>query len=116
MRILTSRLTAFTLFALLVPGFPAAPAADETGAVEGVITFKGQPLAEGKVSFHPEKGKPVAAEIKADGSFEAKGVPAGTLRVTVEAKFLPRKYSSPDTSGIRVEVKKGKQKINLELK
>lgn len=109
---------------------------DVTGhvKVKGAILDK----PNGKIVFVGPKDVQVAASINADGSYRAVGVVAGMNRVAVyypnpdfqppkrhrvkpkegepasepaasSSPFLtPRKYASPDTSGLSVEVKEGK--------
>jgi uncharacterized protein (TIGR03067 family) len=91
-------------------------AEEETGAVKGVVTSNGKPLPGGAIAFHPEKGKPVEAKIK-DGAFSADKVPVGTARVSIKAKGVrvPQKYAFADKSGISVEVKKGRNDIDVDL-
>jgi hypothetical protein len=88
----------------------------ETGAVEGKVTFKGKPLDKGKIAFHPEKGKPVTAEIQKDGTYSAKNVPVGEMRITVEAKGLPKDYADPKKSALRLDIQKGMNNCDFELK
>jgi hypothetical protein len=107
--------------------------AGDTGVVEGVVTLKGQPLPGGTIQFHPAKGKPIVAQIK-DGAYKAKDVPVGNLAITVETESLnpakakdgakldaknyvkiPEKYGNPETSGLRGEIKKGNQKLDVNL-
>jgi hypothetical protein len=57
------------------------------GNVSGTVTLDGKPLPAGKISFLPNKGPAVTAEIK-DGKYSAKGVPAGNAKVTVATKYL----------------------------
>src|SRR5262245_6435715 len=90
--------------------------APATADVEGKVHFKGQPLIQGKVEFHPLKGKPVTADIDKDGTYKAKKVPVGERKVVVKAKVLPAQYQSPKTTPLTVEVKKGKQVFDIELK
>ena len=84
-------------------------------SVTGKITFNGQPLAEGKVTFRPEKGKPVEAKIK-DGEFSIAKMPTGTMTVTVRAKGVPPKYADAKTSDLRVTIAAGANMVDLELK
>jgi hypothetical protein len=86
-------------------------------AVEGHVFFHGAPLSGGTVVFapDPERGGdgPLArAEIGPDGHYalstgDAAGAGAGWYRVTVAAPPLPRRYTDPERSGQRVEVKPG---------
>ena len=91
-------------------------AADKgVGSVEGKVTLSGKPLPAGKVSVHPAKGKPVVAPVKG-GDYSANAVPAGEVVITIEGKGVQRAYASPKTSPLRLEVKKGKNLHDVELK
>jgi hypothetical protein len=108
------------VFALAVSLFVLAGAARaddvETGTVEGKVTFDGKPLAKGKVVFHPQKGKPIEADIDEDGNYMAKDVPVGKTPVTiVKENFLPPKYSDPKKTELQIEVKKGKNTVDFNL-
>jgi hypothetical protein len=92
-----------------------AAADKETATLEGKITFKGEPVAKGKVTIHPNKGKPVVAQIQKDGTYSAKDVPLGEMRVTVEAKGLPKKYSDLKTSSLMIQVAQGKNNFDIDL-
>jgi len=87
-----------------------------TAFVEGRVNFQGKPLPAGKIAFHPKEGKPVVALLGQDGTYSAKDVPTGTMRVSVESKLVPEKYASPETSGLQVELLKGKNILDIELK
>ena len=109
------RRTLFALVTALAIPLAATPAEKEVASVAGKVTFEGKPVAKATVSFHPAKGKPVTATTEADGTYSAKGVPAGMLTVTFEGKGLPRKYASKDTTDIRVTVKPGTSTVNFDL-
>jgi hypothetical protein len=104
------------VLALCISPSPTSAEDKETASVEGTITFKDAPVPDGKVGFHPEKGKPVFAEIK-DGKYAARGVPVGRHSVTVEGKSvrLPKEYASPDTTALRFEATKGKHVFDIRL-
>jgi hypothetical protein len=89
-------------------------AGEATAPVEGKVTFNGKPVEKGKVIFHPEKGNPVEADIK-DGQYTAKGVPVGTLTVTVTAEGLPEKYARKNQTPIRFECSKGVNEADFIL-
>jgi hypothetical protein len=111
---LAARLAGLAL--VCVTAAPSVPAADMgTGSAEGKVTFKGKPVAEGKLAFHPDGGKPVVADIKG-GAYSAKGVPLGQFWVTVESAGVPRRYADPKTTPLRAEVKKGKNTLDFDLK
>ena len=58
------------------------------GNLSGKVTYRGQPLKGGLVSFLPEEaGKEVkTSAIHEDGSYSVTGVPAGPVRITVDTK------------------------------
>jgi hypothetical protein len=108
------RRTLFALVAALAVPLSATSAEKETASAEGKVAFEGKPVAKGKLTFHPAKGKPVVAPIK-DGSYSAKGIPTGMLDVTFEAKGLPPRYASKVTTPVRVTIKEGKNVADFEL-
>jgi hypothetical protein len=58
------------------------------GDVTGKVTYKGQPLKGGSVTFTtPGKGS-VSAPIGEDGSYTASHVPAGDAKIAVETKSV----------------------------
>jgi hypothetical protein len=87
-----------------------------TGNIKGVVTFLGKPVANGRVSFHPEKGKAVEADTSEDGTYSAKDVPVGSLRVTVTAKGLPEKYADKEQTPFLFQVQKGENQLDIALK
>ena len=98
---------------LLIAILPAQ-ADDKTGAVEGKVVFKGKPLADGKIIFHLDNGQFVGCKIK-NGEYRIDQMPTGTRKVSVEAKGLPAKYSSEETTPLIVEIPGGKQNVDFEL-
>jgi hypothetical protein len=92
------------------PGYAA-----DTATVTGKVVFKGKPIGTGKIVFHPPVGKAIAAKINKDGTYEAKNVPVGKLMVSVDSKGLPKKYTSPKTSGLTYEPAKGANQFDIEL-
>jgi hypothetical protein len=105
--------------------------------VKGQVLYKGKPVAEAMVVFHPLKGaapdgpKPFA-HTDADGRFELTtkvardGAPAGEYAVTVQLRelvkvgeeavrdgrnLLPAPYSKPSWSPLRVTVKEGANEL-----
>jgi hypothetical protein len=79
-------------------------AGEAKGTVKGTVTFLGKPVPKGKVTFHPEKGDPVEADIK-DGKYTAKGLPVGPFRVTIKAESVPVRYADKNTTPLRVEIR-----------
>lgn len=94
--------------------------------VSGSVTWDGNPLPEGMISFYPEKG-PAAQGVITNGTYKIKdngGVPVGTCKVTIEAmketgktlpggatgqpekekiQYLPAKYNSKTTLNVTVD-------------
>jgi hypothetical protein len=92
----------------------AAGADDKTASIEGKVTYSEKPVAEGKLAFHPDKGKPIEATIK-DGAYSADKIPEGEMIVTVKAKGIPLRYADPKTSPLRYVAKKGANELDLAL-
>jgi hypothetical protein len=103
-------------FVLIVAVCFAAPALAADGKIVGKVTLDGKPLIQGKVLFHPAKGKAVTADLAADGTYSIKRISAGKYRVCVKGKGVPAKYSSPDKTVLLAEVKEGANTIDLVLK
>ena len=60
---------------------PNAPA-----TVTGSVSYKGEPLTAGSVSFHLKDGANFSAGITSDGTYTAAQVPAGEAVITVETE------------------------------
>lgn len=113
----------------------------ETAEVHGKVTYKGEPLTMGSVTFIPEgPGKAAAGEIQEDGTYtlttysrgdgatigkhgvmviserDTSELPAESAEANVDLSLIPEKYSmSPKTSGLTAEVKAGDNEINFDL-
>jgi hypothetical protein len=60
------------------------------GDVTGEVTYKGQPLSLGRITFIGESGKQeVRSEYIIKGKYTIKGFPAGPAKVTVESLEPP---------------------------
>lgn len=100
--------------------------------VSGTLVYKGQPLPNALVAFHPtDKSDPRATSSRATTDAEGKfslstyeandGAPAGQYKVTVECyklkgtgknlepgpNFLPPKYANPATTSLSFQVEPG---------
>lgn len=104
--------------------------------VTGTVSLNGRPLDCGTVTFHPVEGGPVAyGMIGVDGTYTLQtgarpALDAGTYVATVVAttpapsdgpdlpgKLLtPVRYGDPKQSGLRCEVKPGRNQLALPLK
>jgi hypothetical protein len=86
--------------------------------VKGKVTYKGQPVTKGSITFEPDGfGRDAHGQIKADGTFvlttlkEGDGAVAGHHRVAVtgtgitSAKdALAKKYAGVSSSGLTADV------------
>jgi hypothetical protein len=108
----------------------AVDAPTETIAIKGKITYKGQPVTQGVVTFEPrDSGRAATGTVQADGTFvlttykEGDGVVVGRHKVSVSGtgtksnrEFMPVKYTSPNTSGLEADVSRDKTEFTFDLK
>ncbi len=103
------------------------------GQVSGSVTYKGQPLSQGEISFFPTNGRPAFGKIVDGKIVEATfvatndGVPVGTHQVSIQSmtnaddmyaeqkSLIPKRYGDPATSGLTAEVQKGQNDLSFEL-
>src|SRR4051794_10458973 len=91
-------LVAFTVLGLILAD-PRTPAQDgKKGTISGKVTLDGQPVAKGRINFHPEKGRGAASAPIRDGTYATKGGLVGKFKVTVEADRVPKQYTDPKTT------------------
>jgi hypothetical protein len=132
------------LFALasLLPLACGGPGAGKA-SVSGKVTYNGQPVIRGTVSFKPvnPEGKIATGAIQPDGSYSLQteepgdGALPGDYKVGISApaeeevlqyipakpitpkSLIPEKYGNPDSSGLTAKVEAGKSNdIPFELK
>ena len=136
-------LIVLSLSVFLVSGCAKNDARLKTEMVEGTIHLDGVPLSEAMIVFHPLSGSEVASgRSKEDGTFVVssqngaigKGAVIGEYAVTVskiEVTFstnaeglpsategkeqIPSQYLDKEKTPLKVEVKKGKNGITLDL-
>jgi hypothetical protein len=111
-------LVLFAAGAAFLGGGPVLAADDELVTVEGVVTFKGKPIADATITIHLKGDQFVGARIK-DGKYRIDRVPIGEMfPITIESKKigLPEKYSDPTKSPLRLATKKGKNTADIELR
>lgn len=83
------------------------PRGPETAEVAGKVTYGGQPVPEGTITFYPERGRPASGRIRADGSYrlttfaEGDGALLGRHTVTIEAV---RFAGAPEPKSMEEEV------------
>jgi hypothetical protein len=130
-----TRAAAAVLLAAALAGCSSKPA---TGEVRGRITFKGQPVAEGTVTFLNPSGQGDAeAKIEADGRYViANPVAVGDYVVIVTpltvikdtdpgktppapvekpARDIPVKYRQPGTTPLKPTVNPGQNELDFDL-
>jgi hypothetical protein len=128
------------LLALALPLFATGCDGQRFLKVTGHVTHKGQPVPNVQVRFVPENGeRPCNGTTDDDGSFTLKysrtqaGAPPGaytayltyvpsneeinqhTTKVSKEAKAALAKYGDPKTSGLRYELDKDGQNIEINI-
>jgi len=109
-----------------------------TGKVRGRVTFKGQPVKEGRVTFLNDKqGGAAEALIAGDGSYAVpNGVAVGEYVIEITplvemkdtdpgksppapvekpAPDIPKKYRMQGTTPLRASVKAGANEFNFEM-
>jgi hypothetical protein len=112
--------------------------APTTGKVHGKVTFKGQPVKEGRVTFLNDKhGGAAEAMIAGDGTYAVPtGVVVGDYLVEITplvemkdtdpgksppapvekaAPDIPKKYRMQGTTPLRATVKSGPNDINFDM-
>ena len=106
----------FAVAAVLVSRGPAWADDEELASVGGKVNYNGKALDDAVIIFHLKDDQFVGAKIK-DGKFRVDRVPVGAVKVTIDSKkvALPAKFADPETSGLSVEVKKGKNPVNFML-
>ena len=100
-------------------------------SVSGAVTFKGQPIEKGYVTFYPDDGgteTTIGCDIK-DGAYKITDIKPGKRRVLVTtapamevtehktlkiAAFSPITAATPGNNQI-VEIRKGPQGLDIEL-
>jgi hypothetical protein len=118
------------------PKLPQGP----KGSAKAKVTYEGKPITTGTLQLDSGKGYVAAATASPDGTFALKGVggadiPAGKYKVGItpppgpapalgasemppppKIEGLPEKFYSPGSSEVEVEIKEGKQDIEIILK
>ncbi len=90
-RPLTSIAAALVAAFLLAACCGCGPKRPETAPVAGRVTFLGKPVPAGRITFHPDQGRPAIGDIGPDGRYSlttfvgGDGALLGRHRVTIEA-------------------------------
>jgi hypothetical protein len=102
------------------------------GSISGKVTHQGEPVKGGSLTFSPaadgkNPGKPVGAEINADGTYSAPSPPAGKNKVIYSAPVSesaelkpgqsppPSPYDGLVPKQQEVDLKSGSSTLDIEL-
>lgn len=135
-RILGVSFLLLSVFALAVSGCGPSKDVPATAPVEGTVTYQGEPVESGTVTFFPEGGeRPASGLLGANGEFtlttyeKGDGAVLGTHKVVVVSmkdsatvgtgtsmdSAIPLKYSTPDTTPLSYEVEEGQNTFEISL-
>jgi hypothetical protein len=92
----------------------------DTGTVTGKVIAKGKPVLGGEVVFRDKGGKDYKAELDKDGSYELKNLKPGEYTIWLRMKDpaaprVAKKYTDPEKSDLKHEVKSGEQTFDISL-
>jgi hypothetical protein len=111
-----------------------------TVPVQGKVTYNGEPVPKGTITFQPDGGRPAVGEIQPDGTYrlstfgEKDGAIPGTHKVMIIANtgdptkmpsspgyvppkdLVPKKYGDLATSNLEATVTKDKKSYDFDLK
>ena len=110
-----------------------------TGDVSGSVSYRGEPVPSGNVTFFDKSNQVVGTSAIAAGKYRIRQAPVGAVTITVtsappptkvkkgqpppdkdaaaaaENATIPSMYGSPEKSGLTYQVKPGPQKHNIVL-
>ncbi|TWU25018.1 hypothetical protein Pla52o_13150 [Novipirellula galeiformis] len=106
-----------------------------TGTIQGRISYEGQPLQQGVVTFYSsELGVGISEEVQGDGQYATQTpIRTGSYVVTVlppevpptmdevpaanttPVKDIPETYRDPAKSGLKLEVTEGENSFDIEM-
>jgi hypothetical protein len=85
-------------------------------ALSGKVTYKGEPVKDATIRLHGADTKGYSGKIKADGSYELKGVKPGEYKVTIDSPDVPKMYSDANTTTLKVTVSDKPAVHDLDLR
>jgi hypothetical protein len=113
---------------------------NKEGKVSGTVTYQGQPLPYGNVTFVDSSNHLLASSVINKGNYAMGKVPVGPVKITVTTPAdpsktikksspemqrkvarrpnpiaIPAKYGNPDQAGLTYTVQPGKQEHNINL-
>lgn len=83
------------LAALLAVAAGCGTAEPKRTTVSGTVTYKGQPVTGGTITFVAGPGVSGGGLIRGDGTFFASGVPVGKVKVAVQTSGLKTSAATP---------------------
>jgi len=123
--------------AALVLAVLATGCAKPMGNVSGTLKYNGQALDKGTITFYDKDNQARSGEIK-DGKYEVTKVRGGTVKIAIVTPrpmtmvpmvkggksstvpgakvIIPEHYGAPEKSGLTMEVKRGDQTKDFDLK
>jgi hypothetical protein len=132
--------TPCTLLILLALGCGSGSEFPETTPVSGKISFKGEPVTKGTITFQPDQGQAATGMIQPDGTYtlstfaEKDGAIPGHHKVMIIANdgdstmipgsspgykkpkdLIPKKFAALNTSGLEAQVSKDKPTVDFNL-
>jgi hypothetical protein len=96
---MTRRLLSAAFSAIAILAVAGCGGGNNNGRVEGKVTFDGQPVTGGNVTFFTSSGAAYSANIRSDGSYSIADVPPGEMTVTVETESINPNKKPPPTYG-----------------
>jgi hypothetical protein len=69
------------------------------GRISGQVKYKGTPVPGGSILFHTDGKGVYGSPIQADGTYEVRDLPTGTLVVTVETESANPAKKAPEYGG-----------------
>ncbi|QDV68644.1 hypothetical protein Poly24_23560 [Rosistilla carotiformis] len=108
---------------------------DPSGTISGRVTYEGQPVQQGVVTFYSsELGVGISEELQEGGQYKTNTpIPTGSYVVTVlppeqppsmeeelvveisPVKDIPDKYRDPSQSGLKLEVTQGDNSFDIDM-
>ncbi|MCI0641665.1 MAG: carboxypeptidase-like regulatory domain-containing protein [Gemmataceae bacterium] len=89
----------FVALFLVITGCSSDRNPNAPSSVSGRITYKGNPVPAGSVTFHSKEKGNYNAELGSDGTYQIIDLPADTMIVTVETESANPKKKAPEYGG-----------------
>ncbi|WP_425618511.1 Dabb family protein [Anatilimnocola sp. NA78] len=86
-----------------------------TAKLSGLVTLDGQTVPVAIVQLHLKNGQFSGSRI-VDGRFGFDNIPAGEYVVSIAGKGIPAKYSTEESSALKLSVQPGENAVNFDLR